>query len=195
MILNGRIIMKVRCSGMPEKTYWESLFNVNLILDKMQINEGIGSLVEFGCGYGTFTLPCADRISGSVITIDIEDKMIQIASSRASLKNNISFVKRDFIAEGTGISDNSVDYVMLFNILHHINPIELLDEAYRILKVGGKAGLVHWNYDPNTPRGPSMDIRPKPEEIKKWAQEAGFKLIEDNYIDLPPYHYGFLVYK
>jgi len=187
--------MKVRCSGMPEKTYWESLFNVNLILDKMQINEGIGSLVEFGCGYGTFTLPCADRISGSVITIDIEDKMIQIASSRASLKNNISFVKRDFIAEGTGISDNSVDYVMLFNILHHINPIELLDEAYRILKVGGKAGLVHWNYDPNTPRGPSMDIRPKPEEIKKWAQEAGFKLIEDNYIDLPPYHYGFLVYK
>ncbi len=187
--------MKVRDSGMPEQEYWESLFNIDLILDKMEINEDIKSLVEFGCGYGTFTLPSADRISGNIIAIDIEDEMLKTAASRAVSKNNITFVKRDFIAHGTGIIDNSADYVMLFNILHHINPIVLLDEAYRILKAGGKAGLIHWNYDPTTPRGPSMDIRPKPVEMKKWAIQAGFKVIGDNFIDLKPYHYGFVLNK
>ena len=29
----------------------------------------------------------------------------------------------------TGLSDNTVDYVMVFNILHHINPVEILVEA------------------------------------------------------------------
>jgi len=185
--------VKVRDSGMPEQECWESLFNVGLILDKMEINQDINSLVEFGCGYGTFTLLSAERISGNIIAMDIEDQMLKIAASRTISKSNIIFVKRDFIANGTGIPDNSVDYVMLFNILHHIKPLELLNEAYRILKIGGKAGLIHWNYDPTTPRGPSIDIRPKPNKMKKWALEAEFK--QYNYIDLPPYHYGFVVHK
>jgi len=187
--------VKVRDSGMPEQEYWESLFNVELILDKMEINEDINSIVEFGCGYGTFTSPSAERINGNIIAIDIEDEMLNIASSRTVSKNNITFVKRDFVANGTGISDNSVDYVMLFNILHHTKPLELLYEAYRILKIGGRAGLIHWNYDSTTPRGPSMDIRPKPVEMIEWALEAGFKQIGHNYINLPPYHYGFVVHK
>jgi len=185
--------VKVRDSGMPERGCWESLFNVSLILDKMEINQDINSLVEFGCGYGTFTLLSAERISGNIVAMDIEDQMLKIAASRTISKSNITFVKRDFIANGTGIPDNSVDYVMLFNILHHIKPLELLNEAYRILKIGGKAGLIHWNYDSTTPRGPSMDIRPKPIEMKEWALEVGFK--QYNYIDLPPYHYGFVVHK
>ncbi len=187
--------MKVRDSGMPEQKYWESLFSIDLILDKMEINRNIKSLVEFGCGYGTFTLPSADRISGTVIAMDIEDEMLKTAASRAASMNNITFVKRDFVADGTGLMDHSADYVMLFNILHHISPMVLLNEAYRILKIGGKAGIIHWNYDPATPRGPSMDIRPKPIEIKKWAAQAGFMLKGDNFIDLKPYHYGFVVYK
>lgn len=187
--------MKVRDSGMPDQAYWESLFNVNFILDRMEINEGIGSLAEFGCGYGTFTLPSSEKFGGNITAIDIEEQMIEIASARAVSKSNITFIKRDFVADGTGLPDNLVDYVMLFNILHHEKPVELLVEAFRILKKGGIAGLIHWNYDPSTPRGPRMDIRPKPDEMKKWALESGFKLKRDNFIDLPPYHYGLLAYK
>ena len=90
---------------------------------------------------------------------------------------------------------NSVDYVMLFNILHHADPIALLVEAHRILRAGGKAGVIHWNYDPQTPRGPGMDIRPKPFDMRKWILQAGFQLSEDRFIDLPPYHYGFVARK
>lgn len=188
--------MKVRDSGMPDQAYWESLFDVTLILDKLEINEQIDSLVEFGAGYGTFTSPTAERIQSKVISFDIDDRMIEIATNRTvSHKSKVSIIKRDFIADGTGLDGNSADYVMLFNILHHINPLEILDETYRILKMGGKAGIIHWNYDPTTPRGPHLNIRPKPEQIKEWAIKSGFKLKTDALIDLPPYHYGFLIYK
>ena len=95
--------------------------------------------------------------------------------------------------EGTGLPDKSVDYVMLFNILHLEKPIALLDEAYRILKESGKLGIIHWNYDPKTPRGPSMDIRPKPEQCVKWSESVGF--YGPIQYDLKPYHYGIVLRK
>ena len=38
----------------------------------------------------------------------------------------------------------------------------LLREARRVLEPGGLLGVMHWNYDPATPRGPSMDIGSPP---------------------------------
>jgi hypothetical protein len=35
-----------------------------------------------------------------------------------------------------------------------------------------------------------MDIRPRPEEIIKWAAEAGLDAAPDSVVDLPPWHYG-----
>jgi len=55
------------------------------------------------------------------------------------------------MSEGSGLEDASVDYVMLFNILHAKEPKKLLKEAYRILKPGGKLGIIHWNYDSKPP--------------------------------------------
>jgi ubiquinone/menaquinone biosynthesis C-methylase UbiE len=82
---------------------------------------------------------------------------------------------------------------MLFNILHAEKPEELLKEAYRILKPEGKLGIIHWNYDPETPRGPPMTIRPKPEQCVKWATKVGFKF--EHRHDLKPYHYGLVFSK
>jgi ubiquinone/menaquinone biosynthesis C-methylase UbiE len=51
----------------------------------------------------------------------------------------------------------------VFNILHAEKPEELLKESYRILKPDGKLSVIHWNYDPETPRGPPITIRPRTE--------------------------------
>jgi hypothetical protein len=56
-------------------------------------------------------------------------------------------------------------------------------------------GIMHWNFDPSTPRGPTMDIRPRPEQCRDWAIEAGFQLLPSGIIDLPPFHYGMLLAK
>ena len=102
---------------------------------------------------------------------------------------NIRFHLRDFVNEGSGLADSGVDYVMLFNILHAEDPGRLLREAYRILASNGLIGVMHWNYDPKTPRGPSLEIRPRPEDCRKWMTEENFKIATD-LVDLPPYHYG-----
>ena len=66
-----------------------------------------------------------------------------------------------------------------------------MKECKRILKPEGKIGIIHWRSDVSTPRGPDLNIRPKPEQCQKWLLEAGFKL-EGNIIPLPPYHYGLI---
>lgn len=187
--------MKVRESGMPSEKIWEEFFEPEKILCIMELNHNVVDVVEFGCGYGTFTIPAAKTVKGTVYAIDIEEEMTKRVAKRANEEklNNIEIMLRDFVTEGSGLENESVDYAMLFNILHTEKPDELLIEAYRILKPGGKSGIVHWNYDPETPRGPPMTIRPRPEQCIKWAIEAGFKF--ENMHDLKPYHYGLVFSK
>jgi len=180
---------------MPNEEMWGNFFDPEKTLNTLDVNKKIGDVAEFGCGYGTFTIPAAKMIKGTIFAIDIEPEMISITEKKkkeAGL-DNIIVVLRDFMADGSGLKDNSVDYVMLFNILHLENPVSLLLEAKRILKKGGKVGIIHWNYDPTTPRGPAMEIRPKSEDCTKWALEAGF--VDPLKFDLKPYHYGILLTK
>jgi len=187
--------MKIRESGMPDQNMWEKFFDPQKIITLLGINKQIQDVAEFGCGYGTFTIPVAKTISGMIYAFDIEEEMIQITTEKAQKQklNNAKIVLRDFMAQGCGLLDASVDYVMLFNILHLNNPTVLLREAWRILKLGGKLGIIHWNYDPATPRGPSMEIRPKPEDCIKWAEGVGFRCFIRH--DLKPYHYGIVLVK
>ncbi|NPU97881.1 MAG: class I SAM-dependent methyltransferase [Candidatus Omnitrophica bacterium] len=184
--------MKIRESGMPEESWWESFFDSAMILKQMQLTAACRDVVEFGCGYGTFTIPAARIISGRIFALDIEPEMIHITQAKAIREGltNVVCAQRDFMHEGTGLPDHSLDYVMLFNILHAEQPEILLREAWRVLLPGGKLGIIHWNYDPSTPRGPSMAIRPRPEQCQAWAEMVGFQSRTKTFFDLPPYHFG-----
>lgn len=187
--------MKVRDSGMPDQSIWEDFFNINKILASLGVDNRVNNIAEFGCGYGTFTIPAAKIISGKIFALDIEPDMIQMTNEEAKKHElgNVETILRDFMSEGSGLENNSMDYVMLFNILHLENPDTLLKEAKRILKADGKLGVIHWNYDPATPRGPAMEIRPKPEQCIKWAELVGFRLVGQ--YDLKPHHYGLVFEK
>jgi len=183
--------MKVRESGMPEETVWATFFDPPQVLKRLGFDDPHTDVVEFGCGYGTFTLAAAARTTGTVFALDIEPAMTEATQHKvreAGLKN-VQVLLRDFVADGTGLREGSVDYAMLFNILHAENPVGLLREARRVLRPGGKAAVVHWIYDAPTPRGPDLAIRPRPEQCQAWAREAGFGL-NVPFISLPPYHYG-----
>lgn len=183
--------MKIRDSGMPPEEMWEKFFDVQLILSKLKLNNSINDVAEFGSGYGTFTIPASKIIKGTLFAFDIDDLMIGVLKRKISDNKieNIKVTKSDFMNHGTGLKDESIDYAMLFNILHAENPIILLKEAYRILKPGGKAGVIHWIYSSETPRGPSLDIRPKEENCINWLREMGFMILVKA-VSLPPYHYG-----
>jgi SAM-dependent methyltransferase len=187
--------MKIRESGMPKEEEWSSFFAPAKILEKLGLDKSIVDVADFGCGYGTFTIPSAKIIRGKIYAFDIEPEMIEATKKKAKELNldNVEASLRDFISEGSGLNDLSVDFVLLFNILHVKKPVNLLKEAHRILRPGGKVGIVNWNYDATTPRGPPMGIRPKPGECRHWAKSVGF--IFEQQVDLKPYHYGMALRK
>jgi len=184
--------MKLRESGMPEEAYWETLFDVGLILDRLEIDGRLRDVVEMGCGYGTFTIPVAQRISGVLTTFDFDEAMIERTRQRAAAAGawNVAYVVRDVFADGFGGEAGSKDACLLFNILHCEEPARLLSEAARVVRPDGFVHIIHWRFDPATPRGPSMVIRPRPEHIVEWAKEAGLLASPGLALDLPPWHYG-----
>lgn len=188
--------MKVRESGMPDEKMWNDFFDIDSILSEMQINNQVIDIAEIGCGYGTFTIPAAKQINGRVFAFDIEKGMIGILEQK--IKNeridNIVPEYRDVLTKKTGLPNNSMDYVMLFNILHHDTPNEFFNEAYRILKPQGKIGIIHWRSDISTPRGPGLSIRPKPDQILSWIDRRMFTFHKEPFI-IEPYHFGLILAK
>ncbi len=188
--------MKVRDSGMPVENVWCEFHNVDLILSEMLINSEINDLVEIGFGYGTFTIPAAKQIKGNLYAFDIEKKMLDVVRQKLSdgQINNVIIEQRDVLDQTTGLADNSVDYVMLFNILHNENPELFFTEIHRILKLNGRVGIMHWRSDVSTPRGPDLLIRPTPNQILDWVDNQKFYTEKDSFI-MEPYHFGLILSK
>lgn len=152
-------------------------------------------MVEFGCGYGTFTLPAARAVAGRVFALDIEPALVAATAEKARAAGlaNVVAVERDFLADGTGLPDGSAGYAMLFNILHVEDPVALLREARRVLAPGGTAGVVHWRTDVDTPRGPPLPIRPTVDRCRAWGETAGFEVVRAESLCCCSWHWGLVL--
>ncbi len=170
--------MKGRESGMPEEDYWNSIFDAEGVIRKLFGEGGCrGSVVEFGCGYGTFTFPATKHATGTVYTFDIEPDLIgqlQMRAKREDISNIVAEI-RDFVANGTGLRSGSQRHAMIYNLLHIENPCGLIREAHRVLHSSGRLSVIHWRSDMPTPRGPSLEIRPTLEQCKAWIEASGFR--------------------
>jgi len=186
--------MKGRESGMPEEELWNSFFDAECVIRKLFGEEGCrGDVVEFGCGYGTFTFPAAGHAAGTLYTFDIEPDLIERLRMRAEQQavSNIIAEIRDFAVNGTGLGSGSQSHAMIYNLLHIEGPGGLIREAHRVLRPNGRLSVMHWRSDIPTPRGPSMEIRPTPEQCKAWIEASGFR--DARVIDLREccqFHFG-----
>ena len=188
--------MKIEDSGMPEESYWNSLFNIEAIINWLNIAEG-SQIVEIGSGYGTFTVPIASAYKKCfVITFDIESSMVETTKQKlidAGL-DNVECNLRDVLTEGTGLPSESADLVLLFNILHSKKSSLLLEEASRILKLNGVVAIIHWRKDIPTPRGPTMELRPDLDQIMG-AVEGLELYYKGSSRVIEPYHWGIQLVK
>jgi SAM-dependent methyltransferase len=189
--------MKVRDSGMPGQDYWETLLDVPAILDGLGLDSRVNDAIEIGCGYGTFTLPLARRIRGTLHAFDIDRAMVAQTRTRLSAAQvaNVAVYERDVIADGFPAGAANVDAVLLFNILHTENPVELLDKSARTLSPGGRVAVIHWRSDVPTPRGPDLSIRPQPEQVLAWARSTGLVVVDGPPRILPPWHFGVTLHR
>lgn len=186
--------MKGRESGMPDEDRWATFFDADAAIRRLIATDAIlGDVVEFGCGYGTFTLPAARRTTGSVTALDIEDDLVALVREKATDAGlaNVRAARRDFVTAGTGLVDGSQSHAMIYNLLHIERPIDLLSEARRVLRPDGRLSVMHWRSDIATPRGPSLDIRPTPDQCRAWIEETGFSaILSVDLSDCCPFHFG-----
>jgi SAM-dependent methyltransferase len=179
---------------MPPQTQWEAYFDPPAILAALGCAPG-GEVIDFGCGYGTFTIAAARRVKETVYASDIDPSMVQATSARArdAKLENIVVEAQDFVESGCARPDGSAGFVMLFNILHIESPVALLQEAHRVLRAGGLAGVIHWKYDAGTPRGPPLEIRPTLEQCRRWGEEAGLHWLASPELPGTPWHWGMML--
>ena len=108
------------------------------ILREVGIKPGF-HVLDYGCGPGSNIGALAELVgsSGKIYALDIHPLAIKIVQGIAAKKHltNVEIVCSDC---KTGLPDNSVDVVLLYDTLHALSdPNGVLDELHRILKPGG----------------------------------------------------------
>ena len=99
--------MKVRESGIPEEQYWSSFFDAECALNLLMADTAeSGDIAEFGCGYGTFTLPAARRTSGVIAAMDIDPEMVECVRQKAASSGltNVRSMLCDFVTFGAALA-------------------------------------------------------------------------------------------
>jgi SAM-dependent methyltransferase len=105
----------------------------------------LGSVVEFGCGPGFFTRAIAKHAS-YVLATDISQEMLVRADVNLTGVENVGFEKVN--CEHTPFPDDTFDTVFTANVMQILeHPGRAMDEAYRIMKPGGRLILLYYTFE------------------------------------------------
>ena len=106
----------------PEEKQHESMYLAEL---------DPGKLLDVGCGSGRF-LNHMQQKGWEVEGIDFDDKAVEYARTKYGVNIHIGNL------ENVRYEDNTFDAITMHHVIEHISdPVELLQECYRILKPGG----------------------------------------------------------
>ena len=96
-------------------------------------------VLDYGCGPGSYIAPLAKLVgtSGEIYALDIHPLAIQEVQKKATQKAimNLRTIESDC---RTGLPDNFVDLVLLYDTFHNLSqPEDVLIELHRVLKSEG----------------------------------------------------------
>ena len=108
------------------------------VLQEAGIEAGF-CVLDFGCGPGGYLMPLAELVgpSGRIYALDIHPLAIREVKKKMLRYGieNIETIESDC---STGLPDNCVDTVLLYDVFHGLTrPDSILQELHRILKPGG----------------------------------------------------------
>jgi len=169
------------------------LIDANLIMSKALLEEKM-KVADLGCGSsGHFVFPAAKIVGkkGTVYAVDILRTVLETINKRARAENfaNIKTIWSNLeIFNATKIEAGSLDVVFLINTLHQSHKrAEILREAIRLIKRGGRLVVVEWK-NIAAPFGPPPEERVKKELLDNGAKKLGLRPEEE--FEAGQYHYG-----
>jgi len=142
-----------------------------LIAERMQLKPGM-TVVEIGPGKGSYTKAIAKKIqpNGKVFAIDIQESIINRLKKKIKKENIQNIIPKIDDANNLSFEDESVDRIFAIACLPEIpDPIRVLREFKRILKLDGIISLSELFLDPDYPLRRTE---------KRWAKEAGLDFYE-----------------
>jgi ubiquinone/menaquinone biosynthesis C-methylase UbiE len=101
-------------------------------------------VLDYGCGIGSYSLPAARALGeeGTVYALDIHPLAVETVQKR-SRQESLSNVRTIRSGLDTGLPDESVDVVLLYDVLHHVHDKgALVRELHRILKTDGLLSVI-----------------------------------------------------
>lgn len=156
------------------------------------------TVAHLGCGPGFYLIPAAKIVgeSGKCIGIDIQAHLLGEVESRATrqgVSKIVHTVRSNLENEkGSTLPPDSVDWVLVANILHQSNPAKILREAARIVKPEGRVVVIEWSVGAS-PFGPPNKVRIAKPDALAAAEGTGLTLLRE--FKPSPYHYGLIMTK
>jgi predicted methyltransferase len=163
---------------------------INRVMDMLGISNA-KSVADIGAGSGWFTVRAAKRVGGLglVYAVDINPEATRYIEQRAR-KEKLPNVKTVLSKpDDPMLPAGSVDAVLLLKTYHEVShPVELLKNLRAALRPGAKVGVIDRNGN-GSDHGVSSDV------VIREAEEAGYKLVEQNDIVKGDNMDYFLVFK
>ena len=118
-------------------------FNPRLnIVKEVGIKKGF-HVLDYGCGSGSYIPAVAELVgnSGKVYALDVNPLAVEMVKKLAE-KKQLANVKTILSDRKTGLPDDSIDVVLLYDVFHDLNnPDDVLEELHRVLKPDGILSL------------------------------------------------------
>ncbi len=151
------------------------------ILEEVGIRPGF-HVLDYGCGPGSYTVVAARMVgpTGKVHALDIHPLAIQRVQ-KLSAKKGLTNIQTIQSGCATGLQNESIDIVLLCDILHHLSePEAVLHELHRVLKVSGTLSCNdhHMKEDDivsNITSGGSFKLSKKGKRIHNFTKSEGGK--------------------
>lgn len=165
-------------------------------LSTIGVNEGM-NVADLGAGSGFYSMQAARMVGaeGRVYAVDVQRDLLERIKESAKREHlvNLDVLWGDIEKiGGSRLGEEKVDLVLICNTLFQVEHKEdLVTEAYRILKSGGRVAIIDWT-DSHGGVGPESGLVFSPTEAKELFSK---KFTLDKEFDAGDHHYGLILRK
>jgi ubiquinone/menaquinone biosynthesis C-methylase UbiE len=155
-------------------------------LDVISLKQG-DKFLDAGCGDGYVSIEASKLVgsNGKIFALDVYPESIDGVDKEIKEKGieNLEPILAD-VTDSIPLDDDSVDAVLMSNVLHGFGDEELetvLKNINRVIKKDGKFAIVEFR-KVHGERGPPFDVRLHPSDVSKILSKHGYEVVKSQEI-------------